>query len=528
MENQDALEQLIEKQHHEIQQLKHTKAKYNATLDAIAGIHWRKDMNGVYTDCNQAMVQALGLQSKKDIIGKTDYDLAWNAHAEALAKNDNLVLKTGLVQTATEETVTTASGDGKTFIVSKAPIFDESNNIIGTVGNSIDITAQKQAEKALIQSNQSRRAFLEATHHLIRTPLSTLLGAAELLKTEDYDLDQHIKSTHLLIQSVKEVTWLLDQVGYYLDLDQGELTPYATAIHFKPYIQSQYQYYKKMAQNKKLEMTLSYDEKLPVWLSCDKHFLTQVLTNLLSNAVKFTETGTISLCVRQKEIIENKMNLEIKIRDTGIGMTEQQLEYLFNLFDKPTMGFNNNTAEPGLNLSISAKMIRMMGGTIQALSQSQKGSTFIINLPVHFTEPPATKPSQKQLLPITDGYDDRMLDILIIEDHPLAQDMLTLQLNKLCNCKIERAYHLNSALTHLNKPYDLILTDLHLPDGTTHSFIQQYHAAFPSIPILVVTAYITQREHEKLLNKGVLEILHKPVSMEALKYLLTSYIICDG
>ena len=119
----------------------------NAIIDSIAGIHWWKDINGIYQGCNSAMVEALGLSSRNDIIGKTDYELPWASQANILIKHDKEVMSTGITQKGKEEIIETKQGDVRTFIVAKAALRDNNNNIIGTVGNSIDVTELKQTQK---------------------------------------------------------------------------------------------------------------------------------------------------------------------------------------------------------------------------------------------------------------------------------------------------------------------------------------------------------------------------------------------
>ncbi len=116
-------------------------------IQFIAGIHWWKDINGVYQGCNLAMVEALGFNSCNDIIGKNDYQLPWTNQASALVKNDEIVMQ-GSIQKGKEEMVETKQGNLRTFMVAKTPIRDMKNKIIGTIGNSIDITELKQTRKS--------------------------------------------------------------------------------------------------------------------------------------------------------------------------------------------------------------------------------------------------------------------------------------------------------------------------------------------------------------------------------------------
>src|SRR5262249_24267101 len=143
-----------------------------------------------YRGCNETVAKLLGLQSPSDIIGKTDYDLPWADQADQLVKHDKLVIETGIPQSR-EEVAANKEGKVLTFLVTKVPLRDEFGQIIGTIGTSVDITEQKQTQAELAYAKEkaeaaskAKSAFIANMSHDIRTPLTGVIGMAQILETE--------------------------------------------------------------------------------------------------------------------------------------------------------------------------------------------------------------------------------------------------------------------------------------------------------------------------------------------------------
>jgi PAS domain S-box-containing protein len=570
------LNEIIDQQKEELLRLATVEMQLNASLDIVAGIHWWKDKNGIYRACNDAMVSALGLKSKSDIVGKSDYELPWSKQADILVKNDHEVMKSGQIQKAKEELVETSDGIVHTFLVTKAPLYDVNNKIVGTVGSSVDVTQNKKMEvdleKARLDAeagNKSKSDFIANMSHDIRTPLTGILGLIqELIDTADNAqtslkdepdvkknylaalLHKIIKKIQedgqLLISSADELLQLLNEILETMRLESGKALNETESFNLRHLINHNLELMKPIATHKKIELFAEIDKEIPTYFTGHRNYLDRTLLNLLSNALKFTEKGYVKIEVKMLENpkitykVGDALELQISVIDTGIGIPEDKFSTIFEHFSRLTPSYQGIYHGAGLGLYTVKNYIKAMHAKIKVNSTLDKGTTFIIKLPLqvsnHSDREKISYRIPKKLTPMQlsspqkspESYNAKVL-ILVIEDNLIAAKAAQASLNRLDSCASDIAstgkQAIEMAQTH---DYDLILMDIGLPDIEGIEVTRQIRALnhkTSQVPILGLTGHGDDFEiSQKALDAGMQAVFTKPLQISKLEAALEKYV----
>lgn len=349
-------------------------------------LYW-KDKRGMYLGCNQFMIDTSGLKSINDIIGKTDFDL-WPDSAEKIVKNDQLVMQAGET-IFTEEAVKIASGKLMYFTGVKMPLWDENNNIVGVIGNSLDITALKMAQRELIlakeeaeRSNQLKTEFIRNMEHDIRTPFSGIYSMTKIL--EDKETDQEKKAFLSTIADCAKQ--LLDYCNGILDFSKfeaGTVPLLSKKFDLQQLIHDVIALEEPPAKMKRLQFIIEYSDKLPAIFISDPYRIQRILINLTSNAVKFTDEGHVKISVQAiKQIQDRQVILKICVADTGIGIPLDKQNAIYEKFNRLSPANKRFYKGFGLGLTIVKQLIEELNGEIEVNSEVNKGTCFTCFLPM--------------------------------------------------------------------------------------------------------------------------------------------------
>lgn len=338
-----------------------------------------KDLDLIYKLCNQNFVEAIG----GDPIGKSDFELPWDKSSAGLyQEEDRYILSTGK-SILNKEVPMILLNEEKCLSVSKAPLYDDNEQIVGILGVYVDITEKKKAEKIIIQAkiaaeaaNKAKTEFIMNMSHDIRTPLSGILGlssiqANEGASEEDRKLGKwvHGAGEQLLelLNSVIEVT-AAEYPSGRIKKEKIDLVKLAEELEIlmQPTIQS-----------KKLIFQLKFDPYLPIIIS-DKVKLKTILLNLLSNAIKFTKKGNINLEINLLVITSEHAKIEIRITDTGIGIAKDKLDKIFDRFYRAHPSYKAEYAGYGIGLFLVKQALELLSGEIKVSSVEGKGSCFTL------------------------------------------------------------------------------------------------------------------------------------------------------
>jgi len=294
------LEVVVKRQKLELKNLKKSLEKSDSTkikdieqhlqavIDSIAGNHWWKNKNGRYLGCNDSIAKLLGLKSASELIGKTDYELPWADKADELVHNDNEVMRKGVPQVK-EEKVTAKDGRIFTFLVTKIPLKDSKGRVIGTIGNSIDITELKEAKMRAEVANQAKSNFLSIVSHELRTPLNGIFGAAGFLKESKLNA----KQKEFISDIFKSSEHLLAVINDVLDFSKLEASKSELIINpfeLKELIKDVIACIKHQIENKNITISLNYDGHTPLTLLGDELRTKQIQCNFYLNQQQKTLT----------------------------------------------------------------------------------------------------------------------------------------------------------------------------------------------------------------------------------------------
>jgi CheY-like chemotaxis protein len=297
-------------------------------------------------------------------------------------------------------------------------------------------------------------------------------------------------------------------------MEAGKLSIKNVNFNIKKFLDETTKAHSVRASEKKLELLYTFSSNLPPYLFGDPNRLQQILNNLINNAIKFTEEGEILVEVRKKEIIGDQIELQFSVKDSGIGISPENMPLLFKSFSQVDSSNTRKFGGTGLGLVISKQLIEMMGGTMWLESEEGKGSTFYFSIP--FT---IGKKSEETIAVLATNYKSgKNKKILIVEDDKVSQHILTRML-------IEKGYQIETADNGMeaikrydHNSYDLILMDIQMPvmDGVeaTKLIREREEKLNQHTPMIVMTAYALFGDREKFLSLGFDEYIAKPINLE--------------
>jgi len=379
-------------------------------IDHLPDAIYTKDTQCRKTLANFADVINMGAGSEEQVLGSTDFDFHPKELAEKFYADDQLVMGLGEPLLNREEFVM-VNGRKKWLLTSKLPLHDINGKIIGLIGIGRDITESKEAasrlkeyyeklesvveertselknkteelERARDQAQSADRlksAFLATMSHELRTPLNSIIGFTGILKQGrpgPLNEEQH-KQLSLVQSSARHLLSLINDVLDLSKIEAGQLIIRPEVIELREIIQKVVDINTTLAADKNLLLNVNIAPDIGQ-ITTDRQRLAQVLVNLVNNGIKFTEQGSVTIDVKQES-----GSVIIQVIDTGMGIEAEKIGVLFQPFYQIDSGTTRKHEGTGLGLSISLKLLNLMGGTIRVESEYQKGSTFIVTLPIN-------------------------------------------------------------------------------------------------------------------------------------------------
>ena len=375
-----------------------------------------------------------------------------------------------------------------------------------------DVNREHKIRLALEAANKeneeliaARKNMMLSVSHDLRSPLTAISGYAELLPGET-DETQRNRYAENILRTSRHVISLANNLLHYYRLEAGKEQPDKEVFHPGKLIEDVMLSFRLLADKKGLGLTME-TEGVNTMVEGDSIRLTQILNNLLANAVKFTRKGHVHIKAHY-----GNGKLRFSVRDTGTGISKEKQERIFMAFERQEgerteRGF-------GLGLSITAKLVELLGGTISVESRPEQGSTFEVCLPMQEAD---GRENGKE--PQTEYINLAGLKIVLIDDDRMQADMTQRMMHRNgiscdCCCNVKELMELLR-----NNRYDLLLTDMQMPETDGHEVLKLLRNSnlgqSQDIPVLAVTAGVNEKT-EELVQAGFTGCLHKPFSKKEL------------
>ncbi|PIB37772.1 ATP-binding protein [Maribacter sp. 4G9] len=374
-----------------------------------------------------------------------------------------------------------------------------------------------------VDSRVKETKFIAHISHEIRTPLNGIIGFTNLLREDNLNESQSKKvdAIHMASQNLMEI---INEVLEYSKLTSGMEDFVSVNFNFRGLINDVIFLCQTLLMDRNIDLRLKIDEKIPGTLMGDPSKLSQILLNVLGNAIKFVEKGFIKLEVSLLDLGNDDCRLRFVVADSGIGMSAEQLEHVFDCFKQASSDIYPKYGGTGLGLCIVKELVERQGGEISAESQFGEGATFRFTIPY---KKGSSKHIPKQSLNTIDRSKGKEMlggtKILVFEDNTMNQHLIKEQLDK-WGCKVYVTSNVDNGLGILRtQQIDLILMDLKMPglNGFQISEIIRGDAYIEQVPIIAVSADYTATDEEKCIASGIDDFLLKPYTLdELLKKLL--------
>ena len=380
--------------------------------------------------------------------------------------------------------------------------------------------------KYLLEKEEFKNNFIANINHEIRTPLTSMLGFLEVLEKTSLAFEQD-ELVRIIKRDCLHLNTLIDDMIDISKIESGGINIIEEKFSLRQLISGFEESYAKVADKRGLEFIIQFDESIEPFLIGDKVRVYQIINNLLSNAFKFTERGEIVLHIEKNFKRSNKTNITITVKDTGIGIIEEDIPFLFDRFTR--FNQNKNISGTGLGLAIVKSLVNSLGGEIKVISEVEKGSSFMVKLPFTFEltkSPVPERKKKKYTLP----DQKQKFRILVVEDQESTQFLMMKILITHGRFFVDVVTNGQDTLKYIEKrTYDAILMDLNLPgiDGyqITHKIRNAYgDKVISEVPIIAFTAQKSEKEREKCLRSGMDDYIAKPFQQEDLIQVITKQI----
>ncbi len=501
------------------QEMSVSKQLLRNVLDNIPIKVFWKNKDSEFLGCNAAFLNAIQIDTEKEVIGKTDFDFVERKVAQKYRKSDLETIQSGKPKLKYQESII-VKGKKRWITTSKLPFFDENQEVIGIIGTSEDITERKEFEiklkKAIeeaIAANLSKSTFLSNMSHEIRTPMNAILGYSQLLQEDENLTKTQQENLKIINRSGEHLLELINDILDMSKIEAGRITLKQSDFNFVELLKEVEQLFKLKAKQKKIDMSFAFDKNIPRAIFADEPKIKQIIINLIGNALKFTTNGFVQVSV---EIGKNNRML-VKIKDSGKGILLEEQETIFKPFEQAKKG-GSASGGTGLGLAISKKLSNLMQGDITIESEYGKGSEFIFTFSYSEGNVSELRENVEILKVASLSSEMKDLKVAIVDDRFENRDILFKKLDPL-GFSTRMAENGQEAVDLYKewKP-EIILMDVVMPIMNGVEATRQIFelAGDHDVKIFVVSASALESEQKEIMELGVTVFIKKPVKLDEL------------
>ncbi len=506
--------------------LQRSEEKYRSIIENMYLGLLQVDNEENIMDVNNSMCQMLGY-TKEELVGhKTTDLLGVSKDIDVLA---NVQLQRNEGKSSVYEMRVKRKDNSEFYVfISGAPLYNEKNEKIGSLGIHLDITQRKELEQDLMvartkaeESAHAKEIFLANMSHEIRTPMNAILGMTNLLMNSSLDSKQ-LSYLDAIKTSSNNLMVIINDILDFSKIEAGKLSIEKVGIEFHKVMQNVINQLSFRADEKNILLINKIDHDIPDILVTDPTRLTQIFLNLLSNAVKFTHKGSVTLKSSLIERRGNQCRIHIQVIDTGIGIDADKISTVFDSFSQEDASTTRKYGGSGLGLTITRQLVELFGGRIQVKSKKGVGTEFYFVLPFEI--------GNVNDLPKDDSGADMEIDlrgtrVLVAEDHQINQ-FLAKTILESWGVEVTIAENgLDAVNAVSNMDYDIILMDMQMPEMDGLQATREIrHILNRDIPIIALTANAVKGDQEKCLDAGMNDYLSKPFEQKDLQRIMQKWI----
>jgi signal transduction histidine kinase/CheY-like chemotaxis protein len=387
----------------------------------------------------------------------------------------------------------------------------------------------REAEKAKTEAhaaNQAKSEFLANMSHAIRTPLTAIIGFAEVLLQHRLSREESTTYLTTIINGGRHLTTLLSEILDISKIENQKLELETIRFNLPNLLQEIEQIYLFNCQKEQLDFSLVMDSVIPKWIVADPTRLKQVIHNLLSNAIKFTKTGSITLHVK---FILSTSTLQMEVIDTGEGIASHKQALIFEYFRQADSSITRNFGGTGLGLFITKSLVELMGGVVELQSTLGKGSRFCVTIVCQKYEGECgSVANQAVVVPKPLMIPSLVGHILLVEDTEVNQQLVIFNLQQ-TGAQVDLAVNgLEGLQKALTVQYDLVLMDIQMPVMDGKEAMRSLLQLGVSTPVYALTANVMPSDIQEYAAIGFTGALSKPLELENLYAVLSQHLsVCD-
>jgi len=516
-----SINRMLDSMQHSQKQMHQAEERHQAFMNHIPAIASITDENGRYVYVNQPLSDTFNVRSE-ELLGKTIRDWMPDA-AEASKAHDREVLACGGTMQF-DDAIKNPDGKVRHWLSFKFPLnAPDGRKLIGTV--AVDITARKEwegdlqlAKEEAEKANRAKSEFLANMSHEIRTPLNGIIGMTDLaldttLNTEQREYLDTVKF------SADSLLTLINDILDFSKIEAGRVDLETVDFDLRDNVETTLKTLAVRAHQKGLDLHCDVDPVVPDTVRGDSSRLRQIVLNLVGNALKFTEKGEVNVSVQGESGSLNGPNLHFTVSDTGIGIPAEKHEHIFKAFSQADSSTTRKYGGTGLGLTISTRLVDMMGGRMWVESEVGKGSRF------HFTlRLPAVEARHVQSPNEHHLHTMRGVRVLVVDDNLSSRRIMQGILSRwgmdvtLAESGVQALEEL-SAASMKAKPYTLVLTDLQMAAMDGFSLVEKIRQQkeLSAVAIMMFSSAGKRGDGARCQNLRVSAYLLKPIRQSELR-----------
>ena len=494
-------------------------------IDNVPDFMYVKDLECRFLVANLSVARQMGAKTPEELLGKNDFDFYPREIATTFYEDEQRVICSGQAEVNREEAGLDSQGNASQIMTTQVPLRDKNGRVTGLVGIGRDITHLKKVQEEMQNAREAAEAasrakseFLANMSHEIRTPLNGVMGMTDLALETDLTQEQR-EYLETVKMSGDSLLTVINDILDFSKIEAGKIDLEALDFDLRDSLESTLKTLAVRADEKGLELLCEVAPEVPEVVRGDSSRLRQIVVNLVGNAIKFTDSGEIAVKVQVEARDGTECVCRFTVADTGVGIPEDKRELIFKPFSQADTSTTRKYGGTGLGLTISTRLVQMMGGKIWVESEVGRGSQFHFTVRLEAADakeiklgtiaPPELLRGVKVLVVDDNRTNRRILEGMLLRWHmkPIAVDCAAAALTQL------------SAALGAGEPYPLILTDMHMPEMDGFALIEQIRQRpeLSAATIMMLTSAGHRGDAARCQELGVAAYLLKPIRQSELR-----------